>query len=308
MKVIFAGTPDIAVAPLNGLFEAGYEVAAVLTREDAPVGRKRVLTPSPVAARADELGIPVIKANKWSEEVQDAVAAVGADIAAVVAFGVILPPAALELLPQGWINLHFSALPAWRGAAPVQRALMNGETEIFSSTFRIEAGLDTGPVFATESATVGDKDTAGTMLARLAESGGALLAATFAEIEKGATGTPQNGTVTHAAKLTIEDGKIDFDRPATEVLAHVRGVTPEPGAWCEYKESRLKLGMMKLSEAPAEGEPGALRLVAKKPVITCGHGTLELTQVQPAGKKMMDAADWARGLGAALAEGKVVLA
>lgn len=308
MKVLYAGTPEIAVAPLNGLIEAGYEVVAVLTREDAPQGRKRVLTPSPVATRADELGIPVIKANRWSDETQQAVAATGAEIAAVVAFGVILPARALELLPHGWINLHFSALPAWRGAAPVQRALMAGETNIFSSTFRIEEGLDTGPVFRQESATASATDTAGDMLNRLASSGGALLAQTFADIAQGATGTPQDGPATHAAKLTIEDGKLDFTQTTEAILARYRGVTPEPGAWCTYQDNRLKIGALAPSTAEPAGDPGTVRLVAKKPVVTCANGCLELIQVQPAGKKMMNAADWARGLGADLAEEKVVLA
>ena len=307
MKVLYAGTPEVAVAPLNGLLEAGYEVVGVLTREDAPVGRKRVLTPSPVAARAQELGLPIIKANRWSDEVADAVAQLGADIAAVVAFGVLLPQSALDLLPQGWINLHFSQLPAWRGAAPVQRALMAGETEIYSNTFRIDAGLDTGPVFRSESATVGELDTAGDILNRLAATGGSLLAATFDDIATGATGTPQTGEATHAAKLTIADGKVDFNRPFAEIIAQLRGVTPEPGAWAELDGARFKLGMAKASQAQPVGEPGTLFWAGKKVAVTCADGALELTQVQPAGKKMMNAADWARGQGSALAEGKVVL-
>ena len=307
MKVLYAGTPEVAVAPLNGLLEAGYEVVGVLTREDAPVGRKRVLTPSPVAARAQELGLPIIKANRWSDEVADAVAQLGADIAAVVAFGVLLPQRALDLLPQGWINLHFSQLPAWRGAAPVQRALMAGETEIFSTTFRIDAGLDTGPVFRSESAHVGELDTAGDMLGRLASTGGALLAATFDDIAAGATGTPQTGEVTHAAKLTIADGKVDFSRSCADIIAQLRGVTPEPGAWAELDGARFKLGMAKTCQAQPVGEPGTLFWAGKKVAVTCADGALELTQVQPAGKKMMNAADWARGQGSALAEGKVVL-
>lgn len=307
MKVLYAGTPEVAVAPLNGLLEAGYEVVGVLTREDAPVGRKRVLTPSPVAARAQELGLPIIKANRWSDEVADAVAQLGADIAAVVAFGVLLPQSALDLLPQGWINLHFSQLPAWRGAAPVQRALMAGETEIYSNTFRIDAGLDTGDVFRSESATVGELDTAGDMLNRLASTGGALLAATFDDIAAGATGTPQAGEATHAAKLTIADGRVDFARSCADVIAQLRGVTPEPGAWAELDGARFKLGMAKASQAQPVGEPGTLFWAGKKVAVTCADGALELTQVQPAGKKMMNAADWARGQGSALAEGKVVL-
>ncbi len=307
LKVLFAGTPEIAVAPLNGLLEAGYDVVGVLTREDAPVGRKRKLTASPVAARAEELGLPVVKANRWSDDAAAAVSALGADIAAVVAYGAILPQSALDLLPQGWINLHFSSLPHWRGAAPVQRALMAGETEIFSNTFRIEAGLDSGPVFLEESTAVETDDTAGTVLARLASTGGALLAQTFAKIEAGETGTEQSGEPTHAAKMTLADGRIDFSGTVEHILAQVRGATPEPGAWCEFKDARFKLGMVRASEVAPEGSPGSVRLLAKKVVVTCSNGCLELTQVQPAGKKMMMAADWARGAGVNAEADRVVL-
>lgn len=308
MKLLYAGTPEVAVAPLNGLLEAGYEVVGVLTREDAPVGRKKVLTPSPVAARAAELGLPVVKANRWSAEVEDAIAALGADAAAVVAFGVLLPQTALDLLPYGWINLHFSQLPAWRGAAPVQRALMAGETEIFSTTFRIDAGLDTGAVFRSESTQVGELDSAGDILMRLADSGGALLAATFADIAAGATGTAQSGEVSHAAKLTIADGRVDFSQPAAHILAQVRGVTPEPGAWAELDGTRFKLGLLTALDVAPVGQPGTVFMAGKKVAVTCADAVLELTQVQPAGKKMMKAADWARGQAAAITEQKVVLA
>lgn len=307
MKVLYAGTPEVATAPLRGLLEAGYEVVGVLTRPDAPLGRKRVLTPSPVAALAQELGLPVIKADRWSDEVAQAVAQLGADIAAVVAFGVLLPQSALDLLPQGWINLHFSQLPAWRGAAPVQRALMAGETEIFSNTFRIDAGLDTGPVFRSESASVGELDTAGDMLTRLAASGGALLAATFDDIAAGATGSPQTGQATHAAKLSLADGKVDFSRPSAQIIAQLRGVSPEPGAWAELEGARFKLAMVRPLDLAPVGEPGTLFWAGKKLAVSCADGALELTEVQPAGKKMMKAADWARGQGPALAEGKMVL-
>lgn len=308
-KVLYAGTPEIAVAPLNGLIEAGYEVVGVLTREDAAVGRKRVMTPSPVAARASELGLPIVKANKWSEETASAVEALNADIAAVVAYGAILPQSALDLLPHGWINLHFSQLPHWRGAAPVQRALMAGETEIFSNTFLIEAGLDSGPVFLSESTRVGKDDTAGDILMRLASTGGALLAQTFDRIAAGENGHAQEGEPTRAAKLILADGKIDWTKSAEKILAQVRGVTPEPGAWCEYNGARLKLAMVAPTDADVSATlPGTVQLIAKKCVVTCGNGALELSQVQPAGKKMMNATDWARGLGSALTEQKVVLA
>lgn len=309
MKIIYAGTPDVAVAPLEFLAaSASVEVVGVLTREDAPVGRKRVMTPSPVAQKAEELGLPIIKANKWNDEAQDAVAALGVDAAAVVAYGAILPQRALDLLPHGWINLHFSNLPNWRGAAPVQRALMAGETEIFSNTFRIEAGLDTGPVFLSESTLVEGDDTAGDILMRLASTGGSLLERSFALIAQGEQGTEQVGEATHAAKMSLDDGRVDWSGSVESLIAQVRGVTPEPGAWCEFNGARFKLGMIHRSDAPVAGEPGLVRMIAKKPVVTCGDGCVELTQVQPAGKKMMNAADWARGLGSDLKEEKVVLA
>lgn len=175
MKILYAGTPEIAVAPLNALVASEeVEVVGVLTREDAPVGRKRILSASAVAQRAEQLGIPVIKASQWSAQTAHAIASLGADAAAVVAYGALLPQEALKLLPHGWVNLHFSALPAYRGAAPVQRALMAGETTIYSNTFLIEEGLDTGPVFECDSTPVGDEDTAGSILNRLAETGGEL--------------------------------------------------------------------------------------------------------------------------------------
>lgn len=306
-KVLFAGTPDLAVETLNALVETDHEVVGVLTREDAPQGRKRVLTPSAVAQRGEELELPVIKANQWSEAVAEEVKKLQADIAAVVAFGAILPPAALDLLPHGWINLHFSSLPQWRGAAPVQRALMAGESEIFSNVFRIESGLDTGPVFREESTGVGPTDTAGEILVRLARSGGSLLNEAFADIEVGGEGIPQSGEPTHAAKLSLEDGRLDWNLPKADILARYRGVTPEPGAWCTFNDARFKVGELALADATPAGPVGTVHLVNKKPVVTVCDGTVELIKVQPAGKKMMNAADWARGLGSAVAEQKVVL-
>lgn len=306
-KVLFAGTPDLAVETLNALMETDHEVVGVLTREDAPQGRKRVLTPSAVAQRGEELELPVIKANQWSKEVAEEVKKLQADIAAVVAFGAILPPSALDLLPHGWINLHFSSLPQWRGAAPVQRALMAGESEIFSNVFRIERGLDTGPVFREESTGVGPTDTAGEILLRLARSGGSLLNEAFADIEAGGEGIPQSGDPTHAAKLSLDDGRLDWTLPKADILARYRGVTPEPGAWCTFNDARFKVGELALSDATPAGPVGTVHLVNKKPVVTVSDGTVELIKVQPAGKKMMNAADWARGLGSAVAEQKVVL-
>ena len=320
MKIVYAGTPDVAVPPLRFLAEAaGVEVVAVLTREDAPLGRKRVLTPSPVAAAADELGIPVLKASRWSEELAQQIAGFGAQAAAVVAYGALLPQAALDLLPLGWVNLHFSALPAWRGAAPVQRALMAGEQTIHANTFVLEAGLDTGPVFEQDSTEVRADDTADSILDRLAsEVGGAMLQRTFERLAAGESGAVQieDDSVSYAAKMSIEDGKLDFAEPAQAIVARYRGVTSEPGAWCMYRENRFKIGELAPVDPALAAElslaPGTVSLHAKKVYVGTGAvegipGAVQLLRVQPAGKKMMAAADWARGTGKDLAEGAVVL-
>lgn len=310
LKILYAGTPEIAVYPLDTLVQSSQvDVVGVLTRKDAPVGRKRILTPSPVAQRAEELGLPVIKANRWSPDTQQQVAALQAEAAAVVAYGAILPQSALDMLPYGWVNLHFSKLPAWRGAAPVQRALMAGETEIFSNTFLLEAELDTGPIFAEESTLVTEDDTAGSVLTRLSKSGGELLAHTFVQLEAGERGKPQpeGELVSYAAKMTNADARIDFTQSARRILAQVRGVTPEPGAWCEFAGNRLKIGGVRLADDAGDLAPGQLEVHGKKVHVGTGEGIVELVRVQPAGKKMMDALAWARGLGSDLVEGKAVL-
>ncbi|WP_129657749.1 methionyl-tRNA formyltransferase [Rothia halotolerans] len=302
MRVLYAGTPEIAVAPLEALIEAGHDVVGVLTRPDAPLGRKRVLTPSPVAARAEELGLPVIRAHRYDDEAHAAVLRLAPEAAAVVAYGALLPRRALEAVPHGWINLHFSRLPAWRGAAPVQRALMAGETVLWASTFLIEEGMDTGPVFDVLSEPVGPEDTAGTMLRRLAVSGGRMLAGTLGEIEAGtARPRPQEGEPTRAAKLVLEDGRVDWARPAAGIEAQARGATPEPGLWTTLEGQRVKLAGLRA--APPEDDddaarvPGEARLAGREVRVRAADGDVVVARIQPAGKKMMDAADWARGAG-----------
>lgn len=300
MRVLFAGTPASALGPLEELLAAGVDVVGVLTREDAPQGRKKVLTPSPVAARAQELGLPVVKANRWDEAASESVAALAPDAAAVVAYGAILPRQALDALPHGWINLHFSALPAWRGAAPVQRALMAGETELGACVFRIEEGLDTGPVYARLVETVGEADTAGTMLERMGRSGGALLAEVLQGIAAGtAVPQPQQGHPTTAAKLRLEDARVDWTQPAPQVQALVRGVTPEPGAWTTWDGTRVKLAEVHAVQplGAADLPPGTVHQQGKEVRVRTGDGEVRLGRIQPAGRKMMGAADWARGAG-----------
>ena len=301
MKVLFAGTPDVAVPSLEALVSAGFEVVGVLTREDAPVGRKKVMTPSVVAQRATELGLNVIKANRFSEELAAQIKQLEPEVAAVVAFGVILPKYALEIPRHGWINLHFSLLPAWRGAAPVQHAIMNGDDITGASTFRIDEGLDTGGVLGTLTEEIRPEDTAGELLGRLAQSGAVLLTQTLAGLDADAlTAFPQQGDVSVAPKISLEDARIDWTAPALVIRRRINGVTPAPGAWTQLDGQRFKIAETVPAPDARELEPGEVRIEqGKKPRAVVGTGSygLELVTVQPPGKKMMAAADWARGLG-----------
>jgi methionyl-tRNA formyltransferase len=297
MRVLFAGTPAVAVPSLNALVEAGFDVVAVLTRPDAPLGRKRVLTPSPVAARAAELGIDLIHATRVDDAVTAQIAAAKPDVAAIVAYGGLIPRAALDVPRHGWINLHFSLLPAWRGAAPVQRAIIAGDDVTGAVTFLLEEGLDTGPVLGTLTESVGPNDTSGALLERLSHSGAVLLAQTLAAVEAGkAAPQPQAGDVSLAPKLTIDDGRLDWKQPALAIGRRARGVTPEPGAWTTLEGQRVKLEPVLLRPDRTELEPGAVRLESENVLVGTGSHAVELTRIQPAGKKMMAAADWARGM------------
>ncbi|GAB5079832.1 methionyl-tRNA formyltransferase [Arthrobacter sp. AD-310] len=297
MRVLFAGTPAVAVPSLNALVEAGFDVVAVLTRPDAPVGRKRVLTPSPVAARAAELGIDVIRAARVDAEATEQISAARPDVAAIVAYGGLVPPAALAVPSHGWVNLHFSLLPAWRGAAPVQRSVIAGDDVTGAVTFQLEEGLDTGPVFGTLTETVGPEDTAGELLERLSHSGAVLLAQTLSAIEAGkAAPVPQSGDVTVAPKLTLEDGHINWSHPALAIGRQARGVTPEPGAWTVLAGQRVKLEPVRLRPDVTDLRPGSVAINGNSVLVGTGSHAVELTRIQPAGKKMMSAADWARGL------------
>ncbi|MDN3937044.1 methionyl-tRNA formyltransferase [Arthrobacter sp. YD4] len=296
MRVLFAGTPAVAVPSLDALVGAGFDVVAVLTRPDAPLGRKRVMTPSPVAARAAELGIEVIHAAKVDADVTARIAAAAPDVAAIVAYGGLIPRSALDVPAHGWINLHFSLLPAWRGAAPVQRALIAGDDVTGAVTFRLEEGLDTGPVYGTLTESVGHEDTAGELLERLSHSGAVLLAQTLSAVDAGkAAAVPQQGDVTLAPKLTLEDGRLEWQLPALAISRRSRGVTPEPGAWTTLDGQRIKLEPVRLRPQAGALQPGHVAVVDKAVLVGTGSHPVELTRVQPAGKKMMAAADWARG-------------
>jgi methionyl-tRNA formyltransferase len=306
MRLLFAGTPAVAVPALEALLGSRHEVVAVLTRADARAGRGRQLVPSPVRQRAEEAGLEVITDKPRSEGFRERLEALRVDCAPVVAYGEILPRDVLEVPRNGWVNLHFSVLPAWRGAAPVQRAIIAGDEVTGASTFLIEEGLDTGPVLGTATETIRRRDTAGDLLDRLSRSGAGLLVATLDAIEDGAiipVPQPTDG-VTLAAKLTVDDARVVWTHPAHAVDRLVRGCTPAPGAWTTLPDgSRLGLGPVTPLDEPLEVslEPGEVQVT--KSAVRVGTATVpvELGEVRPAGKKPMNAADWARG--ARLADG-----
>ena len=287
----------MAVPSLDALVKAGFQIVAVLTRPDAPVGRKRVLTPSPVAARAMELGIEVIRAAKVDAETTQRIAEFAPDVAAIVAYGGIVPKAALGVPAHGWVNLHFSLLPAWRGAAPVQRSIIAGDDVTGAATFQLEEGLDTGPVFGTLTETVRPEDTAGDLLERLSISGAVLLSQTLSAIDAGqAAPQPQTGEISLAPKLTLDDGRLDWQQPALALNRRARGVTPEPGAWTTLDGQRVKLEPVTLRPDIKDLPPGSIKVDGKSVLVGTGSHAVELGRIQPAGKKMMSPADWARGL------------
>ena len=299
MRIVFAGTPEVALPSLEALLDSDHEVVAVLTRPDAPSGRGKKLTPSPVAARAAELGIETLKPVRPREpEFLDRLAAIAPDCCPVVAYGALLPQNLLDLVPHGFINLHFSLLPAWRGAAPVQHAVLAGDEVTGATTFRIVAALDAGPVFDTVTEPIGPTDTSGDLLQRLSITGAALLVSTLDGIADGSltpTEQPDDG-VTLAPKISVDDARLDWTRPAAELDRAGRGCAPAPGAWTTFRGERLKIGSATpVPEYP--GSPGELTVTKRSVTVAAGEGTgLELGQVQAQGKKPMPAADWARGL------------
>jgi methionyl-tRNA formyltransferase len=295
---LFAGTPAPAVASLEALLASDHEVAAVLTRPDAPSGRGRRITRSPVAERADAAGLPVLQPRSPREpEFLQLLAEMAVDCVPVVAYGALIPPDALDVPRHGWVNLHFSLLPAWRGAAPVQHAIMAGDEITGASTFRIEAGLDTGPVYGTLTEPIGARDTAGDLLDRLAVSGARLLVATLDGIAAGtleARPQPAEG-VSLAPRIEPADARVDWALPAHVVDRRVRGVTPAPGAWTTWRGERLRLGPVEPLAEPARLAPGELSVDRTGVLVGTGRGAVRLGEVQPAGKRRLPAADWARG-------------
>jgi methionyl-tRNA formyltransferase len=289
MKLVFAGTPEVAVPALDALLASGrHEVAAVVTRPDAPAGRGRRLVASPVAQRAEEAGIEVLKpARPRDEDFLARLREIAPDCCPVVAYGALLPKVALDIPARGWVNLHFSLLPAWRGAAPVQHSLMAGDQVTGASTFLIEEGLDSGPVYGVVTEDVRPTDTSGDLLTRLAFAGAGLLAATMDGIEDGALHAvpqPVEG-ITLAPKIQVEDAHVDFAAPALRVDRVVRGCTPAPGAWTVFRGERLKLIQVTPLPDRTDLAPGELAVGKNNVYAGTGSYAVELLWVQPQGKK-----------------------
>lgn len=295
MRLVFAGTPDAAVPTLRRL-ATSHEIAAVITRPDAPFGRRRVLRPSPVAQSAAELGLPVIKAAGLDDGVTAQVSALRVELGVIVAYGGLVREPLLSAPSAGWINLHFSLLPAWRGAAPVQRALIAGDRVLGASVFQLVAELDAGDVFAMREVDVPETATASAALETIARDGAELTADVVTAIADGsARAVAQQGQPSFAAKLSHGDGLIDWSMPLDVVFARFRGVTPEPGAHTTVGGQPLKI----LEAVPATDAeplaPGRIRGTKAALQIGTGSGALSVTRVQPAGKGAMNAVDWWRG-------------
>ena len=298
LRLVFAGTPAVAVPPLERLLRTDHEVVAVVTRPDAPAGRGRKLQRSPVGEVADAHGIEVLTPAKAGDpDFLARLTELAPDLAPVVAYGGLVPPSALAVPRLGWINLHFSLLPAWRGAAPVQHAILHGDELTGAAVFQLEKGLDTGPVFGSLTEPIRPTDTAGALLERLSEAGAELLAQVVDGIAAGAlTAVPQPvDGVSLAPKLTVEDARLDWAVPAFAVDRRIRACTPAPGAWTTFRGERVKVGPVRPEPGGERLAPGALRVERKRVLVGTATDPVVLGEVVPPGKKSMPATDWARG-------------
>jgi methionyl-tRNA formyltransferase len=301
MRIVVAGTPEVAVPALQALAASRHEIVAVITRPDAAAGRGRKVSRSAVGRWADEHGVPVLQPHRPSEPGFLAeLTALAPDCCPVIAYGALIPPAALEIPKHGWVNLHFSVLPAWRGAAPVQRAIMAGDQITGATTFLLERGMDTGPVYGVMTQAIRPTDTAGDLLERLAEGGAGLLVSTLDAIEDGdIEGRPQPAEgISLAPKVTVEEAAVDWSTPAVTIDRRIRGCTPSPGAWTLFRGERLGLGPVSLSDPEPDHEPlapGELRVLRRAVQVGTATGPVTLGEVRPAGKRSMPAVDWARG-------------
>jgi methionyl-tRNA formyltransferase len=297
VRIVFAGTPDVAVPALDALLDSRHQVLGVVTRPDAPSGRGKKLTESPVSRRAREAGLEVLKpVRPRDEEFVARLTEIAPDCCPVVAYGALLPQRVLDIPGYGWVNLHFSLLPAWRGAAPVQHAILAGDQVTGATTFSIVLELDAGPTYAEVTESIRPTDTAGELLQRLSISGARLLVDTLDGIEdKTLTAQPQpEAEVSYASKLMVADARIDWHRPADELDRLIRGCAPAPGAWTTFAGERFKIN----SARPAGNTlaPGQLEITRKSVQVGTATRAMELGEVQAQGKRPMAAADWARGV------------
>ena len=298
LRIIFMGTPDFSVPVLTALIGHGHEVVAVYSQPPRPAGRGMELRKSPVHLKAEEFTIPVFTPTSLRDtNEQEVFAHHDADLAVVVAYGLILPPAILQAPRLGAYNVHASLLPRWRGAAPIQRAIMAGDSESGVAIMKMDEGLDTGPVAMAESVTIGPDMTAGQLRDALSVLGADLMVRAAAALERDSlTLTPQPETgVTYAAKIGKSESRIDWKLPASEVHNHIRGLSPFPGAWCQFpfgtRSERVKL--LRTTIADASGTPG--QVLDDNLTIACGEGSLRLLQLQRAGKQAADADAFLRG-------------
>jgi methionyl-tRNA formyltransferase len=298
VRVVFAGTPEVALPALEAVAQSRHDLVGVVTRPDAPAGRGRQLVASPVAQRAEELGVPVLKPEHPRDPgFHEVLAALEPDCCPVVAYGALLPESVLGLPRHGWVNLHFSVLPHWRGAAPVQHAIWAGDEVTGATTFRIVKELDAGPTYGLMTQTIRSDDTAGTLLATLAEGGAGLLVATLDGIEDGTLEErpqPEEG-VSYAPKVLVDDARVDWTEPALAVDRRIRACTPAPGAWTTYGGERMKLGPVRIVEREPL-PPGVLEVTKNAVHVGTGSHPVELGEVKANGRKAMRAADWARGV------------
>lgn len=298
MRLVFAGTPETAIPSLEAILESEHELLAVITRPDAPSGRGKRMHPSPIAERALAAGIEVLR----PERVTDAgfvnrLSELSPDCCPVVAYGALIPQRVIDIPGYGWVNLHFSLLPAWRGAAPVQHAIMHGDQQTGASTFALVPQMDAGPIYTTLTEEIGDTDTAGDVLHRLATTGAGLLVDTLDRIAAGALEpTPQPDTgISMAPKISTADAEIDWTQPAGRIDRQIRACQPDPGAWSTFRGEHFKIDSATVQDQ-SDLRPGELEATKKSLRAGAGSGCLRLHQVQPPGKKPMSAPDWARGV------------
>lgn len=295
LRIVFAGSPAAAVPSLRRLLSGPHEVVTVVTREDAPLGRKRVITATPVAVEAEAAGVPVVRANRLAP-VTEELLALDADLGVIVAYGGLIREPLLSGPRLGWINLHFSLLPRWRGAAPVQRALMAGDEVTGAAVFQLVPELDAGAVYATLHQPIGAHQTAGHLLDQLAVSGAELLAGVVDDLAAGsARAVEQRGDATHALKLTLDDGRLDWTATAEQLDNRFRGTTPEPGAFSEVDGERVKVLDALIAHGTPPLPPGQLELRAGRLLVGTASDPIELVTVHPAGRRAMSAVDWWRG-------------